>query len=89
LRYSTPNLPAALVPIAMLLPALVFGFILWIKNKWPWLFLATLSVFIAEGTLRESVFGFVAGNGTEVLFQIAMLETELLVTSSAKPPSPV
>ena len=80
LRYYAPSLQAALVPIVMMCIALISGLLLWVKNKWPWLFLSTLLVFITEGALQASSLGLLVGNATEVLFQIALLQTELFVT---------
>ena len=46
------------------------GLLLWIKNRWPWVFITALLVFIFEGIPIELV-KRVAGSGAEVLFIMA------------------
>jgi hypothetical protein len=53
----------------------VMGFLLWRKNKWPWLFLTTALVFIGEGIPVEAM-RRVAGSGAEVLFMVTLIMTE-------------
>jgi hypothetical protein len=81
LRYTAPNRASAPIAIVIMTVALAAGLVLWTKNKWPWLFLSALLAFAVEGALRNfELLSLVAGNGAEVLFQIALLQTELLVT---------
>jgi hypothetical protein len=81
LRYSAPNPASALIAIAIMSAALVSGGILWFRFKWPWLCLAALLCFVIEGALLNAgMFGMVAGNGSEVVFQLALLQTELFVS---------
>ncbi len=53
----------------------VMGLLLWRENKWPWVFLTTVLVFIGEGIPVELV-RRVMGSGAEVLFMLALLMTE-------------
>lgn len=85
LRYTAPNGASAIIAIVIMSVALFTGLALWIKNQWPWLFLASLLAFLVEGGLRNfELLSLVAGNGAEVLFQLALLQTELFVTTQAK-----
>jgi hypothetical protein len=80
LRYTAPNSASAIIAIVIMSIALLSGLVLWIKNRWPWLFLASLLAFLVEGGLRNfELLNLIAGNGAEVLFQIALLQTELFV----------
>jgi hypothetical protein len=81
LRYTAPNLASTPIAIFVMSVALAAGLVLWMKNKWPWLFLAALLAFAVDGGLRNfELLNLVAGNGAEVLFQVALLQTELFVT---------
>jgi hypothetical protein len=81
LRYNAPNAASAVIAIAIMSAALASGFVLWVKNGWPWLFLAALLTFIVEGGLLNfELLGMVAGNASEVIFQLALLQTELYVS---------
>ncbi len=53
----------------------VMGALLWKENRWPWVFLTAVLVFILEGIPVEWV-RRVAGSGSEVLFIGALLITE-------------
>lgn len=53
----------------------VMGFLLWRKNRWPWVFLTAVMVFVGEGIPVEMV-RRVVGSGAEVLFIVAILVTE-------------
>jgi hypothetical protein len=54
---------------------LVMGVLLWRKNRFPWLFLTALLVFVGEGIPVEWI-RRVLGSGGEVLFMATMLVLE-------------
>lgn len=64
----------AMLPLATIvtnLVLLVLTAYLWRRSGWPWLFAATLSIFLINGGLAGSEWGIVAGNLAEVVFALA------------------
>lgn len=53
----------------------VIGLLMWRRSGWPWLFLASLAVFIAEGAIRADFLRLVLGSGLEVVFMWTVLQT--------------
>jgi hypothetical protein len=58
----------------------VIGLLFWRRDRWPWVFLTALLVFIGEGIPVEVV-RRVLGSGAEVLFMYALVRTELWLDS--------
>jgi len=54
---------------------LVIGATIWQRADWPWLFVATLVVFLINGVTAGKPWGIVAGNSAEIIFVLGWLVT--------------
>ena len=82
LRYMLPEaIFTAIVPVVGAVIAILIGGMLWRVKGWPWMFLGTLVIFLAEGALRgsENIVLLVVQNGAEILYMLAYLQTEMFL----------
>jgi len=63
----------------------------WRRAGWPWFFLGALFIFLVMGAVGSRPWGFVLGNGAEVVFVISLIATEkfLLQTEANHTSTPV
>ena len=89
---SVSELPP-LGTIAVNLLLVPLAFILWRRTGWPLLLLGTLFILLLNGSVGTRPWGFVAGNGAEVIFVLCLLLTERFLigrarTATLDPPVP-
>jgi hypothetical protein len=70
-RFVSADAMPPLATIVSNVIVLVLAAILWKKSGWPWLFAATVTILLVNGSLAGNVWGIVAGNFAEVLFALA------------------
>lgn len=74
-RYVSAHASPPFATIATNLVLLIVTAALWRRSGWPWLFAATLTIFIANGATAGSEWGLVVGNSAELLFAAAWVLT--------------
>ncbi len=60
---------------------IVMGIILWRKAGWKWMFFGGLSIFVLNAATGAKEYGFLVGNGAEVIFLLSLYMTERWVTN--------
>lgn len=55
---------------------LPFAAMIWRKTGWPWLFAGALTIFLINAASAPLAYGFLLGNFAEILFLLALLQTE-------------
>lgn len=76
LRYTAANvIGPPITTIVVNLFMLLIGIGIWIRLKWPWLFLGTVVALIGNA-IPSSLVGTLAGSGSEFVMAISLLLTE-------------
>ncbi len=72
---STSDLPpiATIATNVLILP---MALAVWRHAGWPWFFLGSLFIFLLNGATGAQPWGFIAGNGAEVIFICCLLLSE-------------
>lgn len=75
-------------PIATIITSLAIvpgGYLIWRKTKSLWFFVGTASIFVVNSAVASFPWGFIAGNGAEVVFIICLLKAySQLIQSDTK-----
>jgi hypothetical protein len=76
LRYTVANVSGPpITTIVVNLFMLLIGIGIWIRLKWPWLFVGTVVALIGNA-IPSSLVGTLAGSGSEFVMAISLLLTE-------------
>lgn len=75
IRYTNLESSAPIPAISTILLVILFGIILWVKRKWPWLAIIGILTFIGNGVAVFIPFGFALGNAVEILMGFGLLLT--------------
>ncbi|MDH3621277.1 MAG: hypothetical protein OER91_10310 [Gammaproteobacteria bacterium] len=67
-RYTSVDAAPPLATIVTNLAILVMAAMLWRIGRFPWLFVASLTIFVVNGATATSDWGIVAGNFAELVF---------------------
>ena len=76
-RYASAHAAPPVATIATNLVILGMAVVLWRKAGWPWLFVASLTIFVVNGATATMAWGIVAGNLAEIVFVGGWLATLL------------
>lgn len=84
LRYVDTAVAGPPIPsIITIILIMVIGIFIWRKQKWPWLFIGALLMFIGSA-MPPSVVGPAVGSGTEVILLTSLLATEAHIQKTTK-----
>ena len=85
---STAELPP-LATIATNILVIPMAFAVWRRAGWPWFFAGSLFIFLVNGATGGLAWGFIVGNGVEVVFIASLLVTERWLLARASGSSSV
>ncbi|WP_448212023.1 hypothetical protein [Colwellia sp. MEBiC06753] len=75
-RFASVNSAPPWATILINFLVILLAVYLWVKTKWPWLFIGSISIFVVNGAFASSSYGFLLGNIMEVIFILTLIATE-------------
>jgi hypothetical protein len=85
LRLVSASKMPPLATIATNILILPMAFMLWRRTGWYLFFAGTLFIFLLNGSTGSQPWGFIAGNGAEVIFICCLLITERFLIRTGEP----